>query len=127
MLKASYAGSQDQGEAPVALPVWLTIPDLNVKMAKVIGLGLSDGQYPASADLPKGSLDTYPLNSVPGEAGWYDQGVRPGAYPKSHFPTGSVYGATGDSELRLIGCGGDYDTATGHYLDNTIVYATLVT
>lgn len=37
-----------------------------------------------------------------------------------------MYGATGDAELRLIGCSGDYDTATGHYLDNTIVYATEV-
>jgi hypothetical protein len=28
--------------------------------------------------------------------------------------------------LRLITCGGTFDYATGHYLSNVIVYATLV-
>jgi len=28
--------------------------------------------------------------------------------------------------LRLITCGGDYDRATGSYLDNIIVFASLV-
>jgi hypothetical protein len=29
--------------------------------------------------------------------------------------------------LRLITCGGGFDRATGHYRDNLIVYATMVT
>jgi sortase (surface protein transpeptidase) len=45
-------------------------------------------------------------------------------YPKDQFPTQSVYGATPDPELRLITCGGAFDSATGHYLSNVIVYAT---
>jgi hypothetical protein len=28
--------------------------------------------------------------------------------------------------LRLITCGGSFDRATGHYRDNVIVYATMV-
>jgi len=43
---------------------------------------------------------------------------------KTDFPTGGVYDATPDAELRVITCGGTFDYATGHYLSNTIVYAT---
>lgn len=45
-------------------------------------------------------------------------------YLKNHFPTQTVYGATPDVELRLITCGGAFDSATGHYLSNVVVYAT---
>jgi hypothetical protein len=44
-------------------------------------------------------------------------------WPKAHFPTKRVFGATHDATLRLITCGGAFNQATGHYLDNTIVYA----
>jgi sortase (surface protein transpeptidase) len=47
------------------------------------------------------------------------------SYPKSRFPTLAVYGPVPDAELRLITCGGAFDFATGHYLSNVIVYATL--
>jgi sortase (surface protein transpeptidase) len=42
---------------------------------------------------------------------------------KDAFPTAQVYGPVKDPQLRLITCGGDFDQATGHYLDNVIVYA----
>ncbi|HTQ92835.1 MAG TPA: class F sortase [Streptosporangiaceae bacterium] len=45
-------------------------------------------------------------------------------YLKDRFPTGQVYGPTPDAELRLITCGGAFDFAAGHYLSNTVVYAT---
>jgi len=48
------------------------------------------------------------------------------SYLKSSFPTGAVYGPTPDAQLRLITCGGTFDPETGHYLSNTIVYASLV-
>jgi hypothetical protein len=48
------------------------------------------------------------------------------SYLKSRFPTRAVYGPAPDAQLRLITCGGTFDAATGHYLSNTIVYATLV-
>jgi LPXTG-site transpeptidase (sortase) family protein len=44
-------------------------------------------------------------------------------YPKDHFPTETVFGPTPDAELRLITCGGTFDSVTGHYLSNIIVYA----
>jgi LPXTG-site transpeptidase (sortase) family protein len=46
-------------------------------------------------------------------------------FPQSDFPTRRVYGPTKESELRLITCGGDYDRAAGHYLDNVVVFADL--
>jgi sortase (surface protein transpeptidase) len=47
-------------------------------------------------------------------------------YPKDKFPTEAVYFPTLDRELRLITCGGDFDYAKGSYVDNIVVYATLV-
>lgn len=45
-------------------------------------------------------------------------------YAKARFPARLVYGPTDRPELRLITCSGTFDRATGHYLDNTVVYAT---
>ena len=49
-----------------------------------------------------------------------------GQYPKDEFPTDLVYGATDAPTLRLITCGGSFDDASGHYLDNLVVFASLV-
>lgn len=46
-------------------------------------------------------------------------------YSKNAFPTLTVYGNTPDPQLRLITCGGQFDRASGHYLDNIVAYATL--
>ncbi len=49
--------------------------------------------------------------------------TRIGHYPKRAFPTKEVYGATSRPTLRLITCSGDFDRSSGHYVDNTVVYA----
>jgi Sortase domain len=46
-----------------------------------------------------------------------------GHYAKTAFPTKRVYGPTPRPTLRLITCSGDFDRSTGHYVDNTVVYA----
>ncbi|WP_229070948.1 class F sortase [Actinoplanes sp. DH11] len=46
-------------------------------------------------------------------------------YPKDRFPSDAVYGPIDHAGLRLITCGGDFDTGTGHYTDNVVVYAAL--
>ncbi|MGZ3144478.1 class F sortase [Lentzea chajnantorensis] len=46
--------------------------------------------------------------------------------PKDRFPTDTVYGETTTPQLRLITCGGAFDSATGDYGDNVIAYADLV-
>jgi LPXTG-site transpeptidase (sortase) family protein len=45
--------------------------------------------------------------------------------PKDDFPTFEVYGNTDVPELRLITCGGPFDSAAGSYEDNVVVFASL--
>jgi sortase (surface protein transpeptidase) len=47
-------------------------------------------------------------------------------WPKARFPTKRVFAKTPTATLRLITCSGAFDHATGHYVDNTIVYAVRV-
>ncbi len=49
-----------------------------------------------------------------------------GQYPKDEFPTEAVYGAVSFAGLRVITCGGVFNKATGHYDDNIVVFAELV-
>jgi sortase (surface protein transpeptidase) len=44
-------------------------------------------------------------------------------FSKDRFPTHLVYGRTDHAALRLITCGGPFDNATGHYVDNVVVFA----
>ena len=46
-------------------------------------------------------------------------------FRKKKFPTELVYGNTDHAALRLITCGGPFDSA-GHYRDNVVVLASLV-
>ena len=46
-------------------------------------------------------------------------------YPKDSFPTAEVYGDVDTAQLRLITCGGDFDSAVHSYRDNVVVYAEL--
>lgn len=48
-------------------------------------------------------------------------------FPKDAFPDQLVYGNTPNPQLRLITCGGSFDHQSGHYTDNIVVFATLVT
>jgi sortase (surface protein transpeptidase) len=47
-------------------------------------------------------------------------------FKKSEFPTALVYGDTDHAALRLVTCGGPFEQSTGHYRDNIIVTASLV-
>lgn len=47
-------------------------------------------------------------------------------WPKATFPTRRVFGATRIAALRMVTCSGDFDASSGHYVDNTIVYAARV-
>jgi hypothetical protein len=46
-------------------------------------------------------------------------------YDKRRFPTDEVYYPTLRPQLRLVTCGGPFDRASGHYVDNVIVFASL--
>lgn len=47
-------------------------------------------------------------------------------YAKDDFPTKLVYGNINHAGLRILTCGGAFDDSTGHYLDNIVVFASLV-
>ncbi|HEX8094617.1 class F sortase [Jatrophihabitans sp.] len=48
------------------------------------------------------------------------------SYSKDDFPTLEVYGNTDSAQLRLITCGGKFDSNSGHYESNIVAFATLV-
>ncbi|MFJ4773829.1 class F sortase [Streptomyces uncialis] len=52
-----------------------------------------------------------------------DRTVR---YPKEKFPTLEVYRNLDHAGLRLITCGGAYNSTTNRYADNVVVYASLL-
>lgn len=45
---------------------------------------------------------------------------------KDNFPTKEVYDMTSSPTLRLVTCGGKFNRSSGHYLDNVIVFASVV-
>lgn len=47
-------------------------------------------------------------------------------FPQDAFPTSEVYGNINYAGLRLITCGGVFNTATHHYSHNTVVYGQLM-
>lgn len=50
-------------------------------------------------------------------------GVR--SYPKSSFPDQTVFGPVPFAGLRLVTCGGSFDSTTRQYLRNIVVFASL--
>jgi sortase (surface protein transpeptidase) len=48
------------------------------------------------------------------------------SYAKDDFPTKVVYGDIDHAGLRILTCGGAFDDSTGHYLNNIVVFASLV-
>jgi Sortase domain len=63
--------------------------------------------------LANGSVDTFEVTYV-------------AQYEKTAFPSTLVYGSNGYAGLNLVTCGGIFDSATGHYLSNIVVFSKLV-
>lgn len=49
------------------------------------------------------------------------------AVPKQRFPTKLIYRHSGLPGLRLITCDGRFDSSSGHYVDNYVVFAKQIT
>jgi hypothetical protein len=47
-------------------------------------------------------------------------------YAKTDFPDQLVFGSHRTRSLQLVTCGGPFDSATGHYLANVVVFSRLV-
>jgi len=52
--------------------------------------------------------------------------TRVAKFPKDQFPTTLVYGNLDHAALRLITCGGSFNTASGHYEDNIVAFADII-
>ncbi|NMM23480.1 MAG: class F sortase [Phycicoccus sp.] len=52
--------------------------------------------------------------------------TRVSTFSKDQFPTALVYGNLDHAALRLITCGGSFNSATGHYEDNIVAFADLI-
>lgn len=48
------------------------------------------------------------------------------SFAKKNFPTKLVYGDIDHAGLRILTCGGPFDEVSGHYVDNVVVFASLV-
>jgi hypothetical protein len=46
-------------------------------------------------------------------------------YRKASLPLDAIFGPLDHPGLRLVTCGGDFDEATGSYVDNVVAYASL--
>jgi hypothetical protein len=68
---------------------------------------------PIEVNLSDGAIATFKVTSVV-------------EYQKTAFPDQKVYGSDGSSELQLVTCGGVFDSQTGHYLSNIVVYSSFV-
>ncbi|MCY1143728.1 class F sortase [Actinoplanes sp. Pm04-4] len=80
------------------------------------------GTFAHLADLTSG--DTITIAREDGSTAFFTVTATE-RYAKDHFPSDAVYGPINHAGLRLITCGGDFDTTAGHYRDNIVVYATL--
>jgi sortase (surface protein transpeptidase) len=52
--------------------------------------------------------------------------TRVAQFSKDQFPTTLVYGNLDHAALRLITCGGSFNSQTGHYEDNIVAFADLI-
>lgn len=106
-----YTGSPAPGELGPAIVAghvdWKGKPGVFFRLAE-----LSPGDEVA-ADRSDGATAVFRVTSVE-------------RYEKSAFPTAAVYGDIDHPGLRLITCGGEFDTEARSYRDNTVVFADLV-
>lgn len=47
-------------------------------------------------------------------------------FPQDNFPTQAVYGNLDYAGIRLITCGGEFNSSTGHYSQNIVVFGQLI-
>ncbi|MGH9296836.1 MAG: class F sortase [Acidimicrobiales bacterium] len=121
----------------------IEVPNLYAKPSKAAWYDGSATPGEAGTSVIEGHIDTYEGPSVFFRLG----SLHPGAdayvtladgvvavfkvtavrqFQKSAFPTLTVYGNTPYPSLRLITCGGSFDSATHGYLANTVVFADLI-
>jgi sortase (surface protein transpeptidase) len=121
----------------------MQVPDLNTQANDAAWYRYSASPGQVGAAVIEGHVDSYQGPAVffrlgalqPGDhvdvtladgvtAVFRVTGVR--EYAKDEYPAAAIYGPTDYAALRVITCGGDFDSATGHYLSSVVVFASLV-
>ena len=89
-----------------------------VIMGHVNSKKFGPGVFYRLREIPVGSVVT--VGTTGGPEQFIVQSVE--QYPKNQFPTEAVYGPVPLPALRLITCGGSFDSSIGHYRDNIVVF-----
>ena len=131
-LRLSTLGLNADGTVQVPVkdqaPGWFRLGPTPGQMGSAVILGHVDDY--------KGPAAFYRLRSL-GAGDKVDVGLANGAvahftvtsvasYLKTQFPAQQVYASHGYRALQLVTCGGQFNSSTGHYLSNTVVYTSLV-
>ena len=94
------------------------MPGPAVIMGHVNSKKFGPGVFYRLREIPVGSVVT--VGTTGGPEQFIVQSVE--QYPKNQFPTEAVYGPVPLPALRLITCGGSFDSSIGHYRDNIVVF-----
>ena len=113
----NYQGTTYSFRAP-----WPGQPGVSVLAGHINWVGQGPGALYYIGQLVVG--DPVEVVGSNGVATYWRVSQPPVTLPKSALPA-SLFVSTGPPRLALVTCGGPYDSATGHYLDNVIVWATL--
>jgi len=88
-----------------------------------VDMGGKEGVFFRLKDLKKGNLIA--ISRADGKIVKFEV-TATSSFLKASFPTAKIYGDINFAGLRLITCGGEFDSQTGHYLSNVVVFAKMV-
>ena len=92
-------------------------------IAAHVSLGGQPGAFAELGTLEVGA--TVVVDRVDGTAATY-RVTSVEQFPKAEFPEERVYSYDGPTRLHLVTCGGEINPETGHYDDNVVAFADLV-
>ena len=109
-------GWWSSGPAPGS-PVGTAVLDSHVNY------GGQQGAFAHLSDLAPGAIIS--LSAAGTTERFVVTGTR--EYSKGALPWGSIFSSQVQGRLALVTCGGAFDTATGHYMDNVVAFAVPLT
>ena len=109
---------QENAPVPPASPAWRSSWVTSIRTAAGPG-ALHDLVTLQVGDLIR-------IDDSTGVVSTWSVDARPQTNLKTQLPP-ALWVTTGAPRLALVTCGGPFDSATGHYLDNVIVWASKVT
>jgi hypothetical protein len=111
LAQAELTSWYNEGPAPGEVGPSVIVGHVDTKSGPAVFYRLGELKKGATIDVARtdGSVVSFAVDSV-------------AEYPKAEFPAEKIFSDLDYPGLRLITCGGAFDSDTGHYLDNTIVF-----